>query len=485
MNVNARTTRLGFHARHPMRKRKPLLVASSSPSVDFLREAKTLVTPDSNSIHVDQYPPFEDWPCLPSLLAGCERGAEETRRPEEEGCTGGTGDEDALRRQDERRRPLDVAVLLSGGVDSSLALHLLVAAGHQVTAFYLQIWFQEDFRNFWDACPWEEDLKYCRDVCDRLGVPLRVVPLTEAYWQKVVRYCISETRNGRTPNPDVLCNSRIKFGAFVDYLEGRTGGMRFDRIASGHYARIDRRRKVIDDETIEEALLMLTPDSIKDQTYFLAHLDQEQLKNCVFPLGYLTKSQVRGLASAANLPNQSRPDSQGLCFLGKVKFSEFIKEHLGEWPGPIIEEETNEIVGYHKGFWFHTIGQRKGLRLAGGPWYVTCKDPRMNAVYVSRQYNEVESLDMTSRSRSSFYCTDFSWTSSIRPNPTRHLYCKVRHGPRMYRCTLDLETMERNKLVGHVKLDGVDQGLADGQYVVFYQDDVCLGCALIHNVPDK
>ncbi|KAL4433737.1 hypothetical protein ABPG75_000178 [Micractinium tetrahymenae] len=436
---------------------------------------------------LEQLPPYSEWHRHPELLQGCEPQA----------------------------APLNVAVLLSGGVDSSLALHLLKAAGHNVTAFYLQIWFQEDFRNFWDACPWEEDLEYCRAVCDRLGVDLQVVPLTEQYWERVVAHCIGEIRQGRTPNPDMLCNSRVKFGAFYEYLEAQHGAA-FDRVASGHYARLERKAaaaaaagqpaagqqaaaepaaaagsaaaaaaagataaagaaggdegQLQQQQEEEEVRLALTPDAVKDQTYFLAHLSQRQLARTLFPLGHLTKPQVRALAAAADLPNKGRKDSQGICFLGKVRFSEFIREHLGEWPGPIIEEESDEVLGYHRGFWFHTVGQRKGVPLSGGPWYVTRKDPSTNAVYVSRQYHE------GNKQRNSFSCGPFSWCGGARPDPARPLFCKVRHGPHMYACSLELDS---SRASGYVTLDGNDQGLAAGQYAVFYQEGCCLGSAVI------
>jgi tRNA-5-taurinomethyluridine 2-sulfurtransferase len=330
----------------------------------------------------------------------------------------------------------------------------------------------------------------------------------------VVAHCISEGRAGRTPNPDVLCNSRVKFGAFLEHLEQqkqKTGGNNveggnvikntWDRIASGHYARIDR------SSTVSEPRLALTPDAIKDQTYFLAHLSPAQLANTLFPLGSLTKPQVRSLAVAAALPNKDRKDSQGICFLGKVRFSEFIKEHLGEWPGPIIEEESQLVLGYHQGFWFHTVGQRKGIFLHGGPWYVTRKDPIGNAVYISRQYYEGDAPGR----RGEFFCEDFSWTTeNYKIDFGKSLQCKVRHGPNLYECTMEVieeETFEKaeregdkdsglidstgtesnsNSARGHIHikkarvvLNGVDQGLAAGQYAVFYQDGYCLGCAVI------
>ncbi|KAF8071281.1 mnmA [Scenedesmus sp. PABB004] len=437
-------------------------------------------------------PPLERWGEDPLLMSGCEPGA----------------------------RPLRVAVLVSGGVDSSLALQLVSAAGHAPTAFYLQIWFQEDFRNFWDACPWEEDLDYARKVCDALGVPLVVVPLTQAYWERVVAHSVAEIKAGRTPNPDLLCNSRcggsgggggggggdegwrsrrarvtpctacraarrVKFGAFLEYLEQQHAGV-FDRVASGHYARLAR---------------------------------------CMFPLGGLTKPHVRALAAAAGLATSARKDSQGICFLGKVKFAEFVKQHLGEWAGPLVEEESGRVVGLHEGYWFYTVGQRGGIKLPGGPWYVTAKDMTRNVVYVSRAYYE------TAKQRDAFVCGPFSWLGDARPADGgasgAPLLVKVRHGPTLYPCRLTLgrrtEMLARiagapppqqqreqeqqqqeqeqqqqqqqeqeqqraaddaaGELYGLVELGENDQGLAPGQYAVFYHAGVCLGAAQILGAP--
>ncbi|KAL7227169.1 hypothetical protein ACSBR1_022100 [Camellia fascicularis] len=207
---------------------------------------------------------------------------------------------------------LKVAVLLSGGVDSSVALRLLHAAGHSCTAFYLKIWFQEDFENFWSECPWEEDLKYAKAVCNQVDVPLEVVHLTDEYWKNVVSYIIEEYRCGRTPNPDVLCNTRIKFGAFMDAISEMT----FDYVASGHYANIVHS---FTDQMDKPSILKLSNDMVKDQTYFLSHLSQSQLKRLIFPLGCIPKDEVRYLAKKFDLPNKDRKDSQGICFLGKVR----------------------------------------------------------------------------------------------------------------------------------------------------------------------
>ncbi|XP_010257320.1 PREDICTED: uncharacterized protein LOC104597469 [Nelumbo nucifera] len=362
---------------------------------------------------------------------------------------------------------LKVAVLLSGGVDSSVALRLLHAAGHSCTAFYLKIWFQEDFENFWSACPWEEDLEYVKAVCDQVEVPLEVVHLTDEYWDNVVSYIIQEYRYGRTPNPDVLCNTRIKFGAFLDAISN----MEFDYVASGHYANVIH---PCTDQKDGPSILELSEDKVKDQTYFLSHLSQAQLKRLLFPLGCISKNEVRKLAAKLELPNRDRKDSQGICFLGKIKFSEFIAKHIGEMEGILLEAETGDFLGKHHGFWFYTIGQRQGLRLPGGPWYVVEKDVKNNVVFVSRNYYSFD------KRRRRFRVGSLKWLAGLPPDQFNKLQCKVRHGPGFYDCSLIMETGEdgdRTSAVVHLSED--DQGLAAGQFAAFYQGKTCIGSGVI------
>ncbi|KHN25243.1 GTPase Der [Glycine soja] len=309
--------------------------------------------------------------------------------------------------------PLRVAVLVSGGVDSSVALRLLHAAGHSCTAFYLKIWFQEDFENFWSECPWEEDLKYAKDVCNQVDVPLEVVHLTDEYWNNVVSYLIEEYSSGRTPNPDVLCNTRIKFGAFLDAI----GGMGFDYVASGHYANVIH---PCADWMDEPSVLELSQDMVKDQTYFLSHLSQSQLRRLLFPLGCIPKDEVRKLATKFDLPNKDRKDSQGICFLGKIRFSEFVTRHIGEREGIILEAETGDFLGKHRGF------------------------------------------------------------CGLPPGQTSQLQCKVRHGPGFYDCSLQMEVEGDGQCRSAVVcISEDDQGLAAGQFAAFYEGRTCIGSGVI------
>lgn len=349
---------------------------------------------------------------------------------------------------------MKIAVLISGGVDSSVALRLLQDQGHQLEAFYLKIWLEDEL-SYLGSCPWEEDLAYAKAVCDAAGVPLHVVSLQEEYWNIVVRYTIDEVKQGRTPSPDILCNQHIKFGAFFKAIDDS-----FDAIATGHYAWIEHRDGV--------AHLMQAKDPVKDQTYFLSNISQKQLSRLIFPLGNMLKSEVRALAEKYDLPNKTRKDSQGICFLGKIKFSDFIKHHVGTKTGDLIEFETGKKVGEHEGFWYHTIGQRKGLGLSGGPWFVVKKDPENNIVYISKNYYD------EAKARNQFDVEQCNWLTSIAPNK-QALSVKIRHGENQYNATLVLH----DATSGTVTLDAHDQGLAPGQFAVFYDGNECLGCGVI------
>ena len=350
---------------------------------------------------------------------------------------------------------MNTALLLSGGVDSSVALHLLLQQGHTVTAFYLKIWLEDELA-FLGSCPWEDDLLYVRAVCEQAGVPLRIISFQKEYREKVIAYTLAEIKAGRTPNPDILCNQYIKFGAFYDVI-----GSEFDYVATGHYARrVDKNNK---------AWLYQAPDRIKDQTYFLSRLSQEQLKRALFPLGELCKQQVRALAEKLNLPNKTRRDSQGVCFLGKLKFDEFIKYHHGELLGDLIEYETGKKRGVHKGFWFYTIGQRHSIGLSGGPWYVVKKDTLQNSIYISKTY------DAQDYARNSFIIEHFNWIAEAGYDKTQPLFVKIRHAPALFLCTLS----SKNDHQFTVTLEHKDKGIAAGQFAVFYQANACLGSGVI------
>jgi tRNA (5-methylaminomethyl-2-thiouridylate)-methyltransferase len=350
---------------------------------------------------------------------------------------------------------MKVAVLLSGGVDSAVALRLLQQQDiGEVRAFYLKIWLQEELA-FLGDCPWEEDLRFARAVCEQAGVALEVLSLQDDYFAAVVEPALRELRAGRTPSPDVFCNRHVKFGAFCERL-----GDRFDKVASGHYARVVPRALGYD--------LLRAPDPVKDQTYFLHRLTQAQLSRALFPIGHLRKAQVRALATDFNLANRTRPDSQGICFLGKIRYNDFVRYHLGEQPGPIVDGDTGKELGRHAGYWFHTIGQRQGLGLSGGPWYVTGKDVARNIVYVSHRQQ------LSAAARSAFCIGDVHWISGAAPR-IRDVQLKLRHGPTLLPARLQAGGGGR----WTVSLEVPDSGIAPGQSAVFYDGERCLGGGII------
>ena len=348
---------------------------------------------------------------------------------------------------------MKVAVLLSGGVDSSVALRLIQKLGLRVEAYYLKIWLEDELA-FLGNCPWEEDLGFARAVCTQAGIPLRTVSLQSEYREIVVDRALDELRRGRTPSPDIFCNQQIKFGEFWRHLDGD-----WDKIATGHYARIEERG--------DNSLLFRAPDPVKDQTYFLSYLSQAQLRRSLFPIGHLTKVQVRQLAEDLALPTRSRKDSQGICFLGKISYPDFVNFHLGERDGGIVERETGRRLGRHRGYWFYTIGQRHGLGLGGGPWFVVEKNTQDNTLFVSHKDN------VQNRARSGFLVDDLNWINSVPT--TDRLQVKIRHSPELDDCRI--VPAGENSFAVH--LDNPDPGIAPGQHAVFYDGMVCLGGGII------
>ncbi len=351
---------------------------------------------------------------------------------------------------------MKIALLLSGGVDSSVALRLLLEEGrHEVTAFYLKIWLEDELA-FLGDCPWEEDMNYVKAICESLNVPLRVVPLQKEYLDRVVSYVLEELKRGRTPSPDILCNERIKFGAFFDCIDPS-----FDKVATGHYAQVEEKNG--------QWFLKKAPDKVKDQTYFLSSLRQDQLARAMFPIGHLQKNEVRDLAEKYDLATKSRKDSQGICFLGKIKYRDFVKFHLGEKKGDIIDAESGKKVGEHEGVWFYTIGQRQGIGLSGGPWFVTGRDLVTNKLFISKK----EYQEKVAEERREFLANHVHWI------PSKPDFCefevKLRHGPNCHPAKVEFCDEDTVKVYLHDK----DAGIAAGQSVIFYKGAYCLGRAVI------
>jgi tRNA (5-methylaminomethyl-2-thiouridylate)-methyltransferase len=356
------------------------------------------------------------------------------------------------------KKRYSIAVLFSGGVDSSVVLSILKDEGHDICAYYLKIWLEDELSYLGD-CPWEEDLNFARQTCEFLKIPLKIISMQQAYWNNVVDYTINQIKYGNTPNPDMMCNKFVKLGIFFDDY-----GKEYDYIATGHYAK----RIIINDNVF----LGTTNDAIKDQTYFLAYTPYEKICKTLFPIGNLkNKSEVRNYAIEKKLPTASRPDSQGICFLGKIPFKKFVEHYCGISEGFCIEYETGKKLTTHNGSWFYTIGQRKDIGLSGGPWYVVEKNYIENIVYISKEPPKKNILIKNDIIK----IIDMNWLikEDIYPKINEPIKIKLRHGPLFNQGTI-IKFIDNNNFI--IKLNEKDQGIANGQFAVLYNfDEICFG----------
>lgn len=354
-----------------------------------------------------------------------------------------------------------VAALVSGGVDSSVSVHLLKESGFDPHLFYIKIGPEKDQE--WN-CTSEEDVEICRWLARRYGLKFDVVDLHDDYWEKVVGYTMDKARKGLTPNPDVMCNKLIKFGCFEDVV-----GKNFDYIATGHYATTTEKDGKI--------WLSTSPDPVKDQTDFLCQINSVQISKLMFPIGHLWKHQVREIAEKNNLLNAKRRDSQGICFLGNIDFREYIKRNLGENPGDVRELETGKKIGTHNGLWFYTIGQRKGLGFGGGPWFVVKKNIKRNILFVSHGYepekvykNNIEMTDFHFITENPF---SVDGKSEMESGVEHRISFKIRHTPEYMPGTF----MKSSDGTWVIKSDSKIHGVAPGQFCVIYDEEhhLCFG----------
>ena len=272
-----------------------------------------------------------------------------------------------------------VIVGMSGGVDSSVAVALLKQEGYEVTGVFMKNWADPRY-----PCPWQEDRQDAMRVAAILDIPFETWDFSKEYRESVVEYMIREYRMGRTPNPDVMCNSRIKFGAFLQYAL-KAGA---DFIATGHYVRLMRKSQTNSKSKIRNSKLVVAKDLNKDQSYFLWTLTQEQLAHSLFPIGDYTKPEVRALAKKFGLPTAEKPDSQGVCFIGEIDVAAFLRDHIPSRRGAVLTASGKKI-GEHDGAEFYTIGQRHGIGVGGGiPFYVAGKDIEMNTLMVAKGPND-------------------------------------------------------------------------------------------------
>jgi len=353
-----------------------------------------------------------------------------------------------------------VIIGLSGGVDSAVSAHLLKEQGYQVEALFMKNWEEDDET---DYCSAAVDLADAEQICEVLKIPLRTVNFATEYWDKVFEYFLTEYRAGRTPNPDIICNKEIKFKAFLDYALS----LGADYIATGHYAqRINQDGK---------ALMLRGVDNNKDQSYFLYTLGQKALNHTLFPLGQYEKPEVRKIAEKLGFANSDKKDSTGICFIGERKFTDFLERFIPAQPGDIVSDQ-GAVIGQHNGLMFHTLGQRKGLGIGGlaesaeDPWYVYGKDLDNNRLLVCQGGNN--DLMMTNQ----LSCSQLHWIDEQPKHGVMNISCKVRYRQPDQPCTVTITDSGAD-----VSFPKAQRAITPGQSVVFYQDEVCLGGAIINS----
>lgn len=354
---------------------------------------------------------------------------------------------------------LKVVLGVSGGVDSSVAAALLKEQGYDVVGVFMKNWDDTDENGF---CTAEEDFKDAVAVCNELGIPYYSINFEEEYYNRVFKYFLEEYEKGRTPNPDIMCNKEIKFKAFLDFAKE----LGADYLATGHYARIKRN----DDGSVE---MLRGLDNNKDQTYFLSQLKQDQIKEVLFPVGELQKSEVREIAKKYNLVTADKKDSTGICFIGERNFNDFLSKYLPAKTGKMVDIETGRVMGNHEGLMYHTIGQRKGLGIGGDgeAWFVCGKDLEKNELLVC-QGSKNEHLFSNKLIASEFSTIlkdfekkDFEGVAKFRYRQ-KDIPVKVKF--------IDDNTVEVN--YDHIK------SVTPGQAAVFYDGEICIGSAIIDEV---
>jgi tRNA-specific 2-thiouridylase len=347
---------------------------------------------------------------------------------------------------------------MSGGVDSSVAAALLVRAGHDVTGAFMKNW--SDTKDpVTGICEWRKERDDAAAVAVKLGIPFVTMDFEKEYRDQVIGYMVREYAAGRTPNPDVMCNKEVKFDLFL----AKALEMGADVVATGHYARVTGGPGSRE--------LLAAADGNKDQTYFLHRLTQSQLANVEFPIGDMTKPEVRALASELGLATASKKDSVGICFVGEVSISDFLRSRIPEEPGDIVRVSDGAVVGRHDGAAPFTIGQRHGLGIGGGdPLFVVGKDMTKNIVYVAQGEDPKELY------ASSLIATDMHWVSGIAPSFP--LTCKVRI---RYRQPLQDAVVHAPDAAGTYRIEfaSPQRAVSPGQFAVIYLDDVCLGGGVI------
>lgn len=350
---------------------------------------------------------------------------------------------------------------MSGGVDSSVSAALLKQQGMQVEGMFMKNWEEDDTQ---EHCTADDDVKDAQQVCDKLGIKLHRRNFAAEYWDHVFEEFLHEYQQGRTPNPDILCNREIKFKTFLDHADD----LGADKMATGHYVRKG--------EENGEFQLLKGVDQNKDQSYFLYAINQYQLSRTLFPVGEIEKPEVRQIAESLGLNVFDKKDSTGICFIGEKRFQDFLSNYLKPNPGEIVTPD-GQVVGQHNGLMYYTIGQRQGLGIGGvknglaEPWFVIAKGHDKNQLIVGQSNHEALMLDDT------LLAKQVTWISGHEPPYPLQCHAKIRYRQADQACEvnrIDDQSIE-------VKFKQAQKAITPGQSVVFYQDDVCLGGAVIES----
>ena len=362
-----------------------------------------------------------------------------------------------------------VVLGLSGGVDSAVAAYLLKKQGYEVICVFMRNWdssLNNDVlgnpNNNNDVCPQEEDYNDAVKTAQHLGLEIRRVDFIKEYWDEVFTYFLDEYKQGRTPNPDILCNKHIKFKAFLNYAKS----IHADWIATGHYARIEHHG--------DRSVMLRGIDDNKDQTYFLCQLNQQQLRNTLFPIGHLTKKEVREIAAQLKLSVADKRDSTGICFIGERDFREFLKNYIPAKPGKMIDIETGKVIAEHQGIMYYTIGQRKGLNIGGkgGPWFVAGKEYDQKILYIASGDQNKWLLSEGA------LITAVNWISDNFPKEDLNCTAKFRY--RQQDNEVSLHFINQHTL--YVTFKHPIKSVTPGQAAVFYLGEECLGGGTIDKV---
>jgi tRNA-uridine 2-sulfurtransferase len=365
-------------------------------------------------------------------------------------------------------------IALSGGVDSAISAYFLKQQGYEVTAIFMQNWddYLNSNKNQLSICSQTEDWKDAQKVADKLAIPLIKINFIQEYWNEVFASFLDDLKKGLTPNPDVLCNKKIKFNRLIKYVEENFSSDYF--LATGHYAKMDY------DAEKNQHYLKIPLDKAKDQTYFLCQINPTIFNKLLFPLADFTKQQVREIAEKLRLDNAKKKDSTGICFIGEQNFNLFLSAYLEEREGKVVDIDNQQIKGKHQGLHYFTIGQRKGIGISGqpNPYYVVGKDVNKNLIYIAKGWNNPWLYSKYCLVKNINYLIDKKELSKLFTQQKITAKFRYRQSATKVKifCSVEGKVDEIK-----VEFENPQRSITPGQYAVMYLDDVCLGGGIIHS----